>query len=152
MTEMPMRVGCFYCEHNAEQDSKMTAITSLSVSTVYLNHDQTYAGRVIVALNWHVDEMFELTDGQRNAFFKDVSIVAQVLMDVFWADKINYGIYGDLVSHLHVHMVPKKKSEAGFGEAFTNNPGSIKVISPAQEAARIEQLRKLLEEAADETF
>ena len=141
------QLGCFYCEHNLVQKNRMMEIIPLSVSTVYLNKDQTYEGRVIVALNWHVDEIFELDESQRNMFFSDVSLVAKILKKYFNADKINYGIYGDEVSHLHVHIVPKKKNAFGFGEAFINNPQKIKNITEHDQNRLIKDLKKELEVA-----
>ena len=37
------------------------------------------------------------------------------------ADKINCAIYGDLVSHFHVHVVPKRKGELQWGRPFTDD-------------------------------
>ena len=37
------------------------------------------------------------------------------------ADKINYAIYGDIVSHFHVHVVPKTKDGLQWGGPFTDN-------------------------------
>ena len=50
---------------------------------------------------------------------KEVSDVAQVLKSVTKADKMNYAIYGDLVSHVHVHLVPKYRNGSEWGRAFS---------------------------------
>ena len=34
--------------------------------------------------------------------------------------KINYAIYGDLVSHFHVHVVPKQRDGLQWGGPFTD--------------------------------
>ena len=52
---------------------------------------------------------------------KVVSKVSLVLSKLFKSDKINYAIYGDLVPHFHIHLVPKKKNELQWGKPFTDD-------------------------------
>lgn len=63
---------------------------------------------------------FELSEEETKSIFKSLSEVASVLKKIFHADKINYAIYGDLVSHFHVHIVPKKKDGPEWGIPFTD--------------------------------
>lgn len=110
--------NCFYCEKAEKLNSLMIEICELEVSTVYLNRDQKHVGRVIVALNEHKDEYYELDEQQRNKFFKDVSLTAHAIKDAFNTDKINYATYGDKVSHVHMHLVPKHKDGLQWGLPF----------------------------------
>jgi diadenosine tetraphosphate (Ap4A) HIT family hydrolase len=137
--------GCFYCEHNQTQVKRMKLIMPLDVSTFYLNRDQTHPGRSIVALNWHVDELFDLTSEFRAAFINDVARAAEILKAYTGAEKINYGIYGDTVSHLHFHLVPKKTSDTDWDDAFINNPVNINVKSNIELEPTIQKLRILME-------
>ncbi|WP_056993394.1 HIT family protein [Lacticaseibacillus saniviri] len=140
------RDGCFYCEHNQTQVERMVPIIPLDVSTFYLNRDQTHPGRAIVALDWHVDELFELTAPMRQAFIDDVAQAAAILKEYTGASKINYGIYGDTVSHLHFHLVPKLPSDADWDDAFVNNPSDVTPKSDAELAPMINDLRKLVDQ------
>ena len=90
----------------------MTPLTELQWSDVYLFNDQKHKGRCVVALKGHHDEMFELDDEQRSGFFAEVSLVAHAIANYTKADKINYAIYGDIVSHFHVHLVPQHRDGA----------------------------------------
>ena len=78
-----------------------------------------YSGKEIgeVSLDKFV---FGLSEEEQKVFFKSLSEVASVLKKIFHADKINYAIYGDLVSHFHVHIVPKKKDGPEWGIPFTD--------------------------------
>ncbi|MBP1082178.1 HIT family protein [Bacillus capparidis] len=107
----------------------MIEITKLNVSTLYLNKDQTHKGRCIIAFDRHVRELFQLKQEERYYFIEDISNVAKVLDQLFHPDKINFAIYGDLVSHLHIHVVPKVKDSPEWGEAFVNSPKSKKYLS-----------------------
>ena len=62
----------------------------------------------------------DFSEEEQKVFFKSLSEVASVLKKIFHADKINYAIYGDLVSHFHVHIVPKKKDGPEWGIPFTD--------------------------------
>lgn len=145
MSNIHFEKNCFYCEHNEIQKDKMSEVRKLDISTLYLNHDQTHRGRVIVALNGHVNEIFELTETERKRFFDDVSVVANILKNTFLADKVNYGIYGDTVSHLHVHLVPKYKQDNDFGDAFINNPEGVNSVNETEK----EKLIKIFNDALE---
>ncbi|WP_163538180.1 HIT family protein [Gracilibacillus sp. YIM 98692] len=113
---------CFYCIKNQQLHDLMIEVYSNDISTLYLNKDQTHKGRCIVALNEHKNELFELSDDELKQFMKSISNAARAIKEIFHADKINYAIYGDLVSHLHFHLVPKYKGKKEWGEAFINSP------------------------------
>lgn len=115
-------MDCFYCEKAEKLESLMIEIAALEVSTVYLNRDQKHKGRVIIALNRHAREYHELSNTERNQYFKEVAMTAQALENLYQPDKINYGTYGDLVSHLHIHMVPKHEGGLGWGAPFRDTP------------------------------
>ena len=113
-------MSCFYCEKDQRLFDLMIPLTELRWSNVYLFRDQKHRGRVVVALKEHHDEMWQLSQEQRAGFFDEVASVAKAVSEAMGADKINYAIYGDLVSHFHVHLVPKKRDELQWGGPFTD--------------------------------
>lgn len=127
-----MNETCFYCEKDKRLSELMITIKDLNSSTFYLNRDQTHPGRSILAFKHHKRELFQLTPSERAAFMEDVAKAAKTLQEVFSPQKINYAIYGDIVSHLHFHLVPKYENGAEWGEAFVNNPMQKKTISEAE--------------------
>lgn len=100
-------------------------------SNVYIFKDQSHPGRVIVAHKKHVSEIIELTDEERNQFFKDINTVSNAIHKVFNPDKVNYGAYGDTGHHLHFHLVPKYKDDFEWNGVFLMNPG-LKIASDAE--------------------
>lgn len=113
-----MNHNCFYCTMDDRLQELMVPVCQLPFSSVYLLRDQRYPGRCVVASARHVREIYEMTDTERNGFFADVARVARAVSVVAAPDKINYAVYGDLVSHFHVHLVPKKENGWRWGEAF----------------------------------
>ena len=96
-----------------------------------------------VASKFHVREMIELTDEERNAFFADVNHVANAIHKAFAPDKVNYGAYGDTGHHLHFHLVPKYKDEFEWGGTFAMDPKQ-KTLTDAEYAELIDELKKYL--------
>lgn len=100
-------------------------------SNVYIFKEQSHPGRVIVAHKKHVSEIIELTDEERNQFFKDINTVSNAIHKVFNPDNVNYGAYGDTGHHLHFHLVPKYKDDFEWNGVFLMNPG-LKIASDAE--------------------
>jgi Diadenosine tetraphosphate (Ap4A) hydrolase and other HIT family hydrolases len=113
---------CPYCNKDEAMNAIGIEVAKLSVSTVYLFREQSHPGRVIVAYNDHVSELVDLRSDQRDAFFADVAEAARAVHEVYHPDKINYGAYGDLMPHLHFHLVPKYRDQFEWGGIFTMNP------------------------------
>lgn len=103
----------------------------MEFSNVYIFKEQSHPGRVIVAHKKHVSEIIELTDEERNQFFKDINTVSNAIHKVFNPDKVNYGAYGDTGHHLHFHLVPKYKDDFEWNGVFLMNPG-LKIASDAE--------------------
>lgn len=114
-------MDCFYCEHGEKLAELMTPVCELQVSHVYLVKNQNFPGRCVVVFKEHKKELFELTASELHAFSEDTALVAQAINDLYKADKINYGIFGDGVPHLHYHIIPKKKDALCWGGQFDMN-------------------------------
>jgi ATP adenylyltransferase len=139
-----MNNECFYCKKDSNLLDLMIKIDKLQMSDFYLNRDQTHPGRSILAFNQHKKELFELTPSELNRFMEDLTKAAKAIQDAFGPDKINYAIYGDIVSHLHVHIVPKYQGETNWGEAFENSPISKKIVSESEYNQTINTIKKQL--------
>lgn len=113
-------MDCFYCTKDQRLMELMVPLAQMRWSDVYLFRDQKHPGRCVVALKEHKDELFQLSEEQRNGFFAEVSAVAEAIAGYTKADKINYAIYGDIVSHFHVHLVPKHQGGLQWGGPFTD--------------------------------
>lgn len=140
-------MDCFYCTKDQRLLDLMSPLAELTWSDVYLFRDQKHPGRCVVALKEHKTELFQLTEAQRNGFFAEVSAVAQAIAQHTKADKINYAIYGDLVSHFHVHLVPKQKDGLQWGSPFTDTLPKVHLSDEAYEelaAALGAQLKNLI--------
>ncbi len=135
--------NCSYCVEGELVAKFGIKICELDATKVYLFKEQSHKGRVIVASKYHVSEITELTDEQRNAFFADVNHVAEAIHKAFSPDKVNYGAYGDTGHHLHFHLVPKYKDEFEWGGTFAMDPKQ-KTLTDAEYDELINELKKYL--------
>ena len=122
----------------------MFEVAKLETSVLYLNKDQTHFGRSILAFNNHKTELFELTRLELNHFAEDLSKAAKALQNAFDSQKINYAVYGDVVSHLHFHLVPKYENSVDWGDAFVHAPQEIKKLKNSEYEYLIEKIQQHL--------
>jgi diadenosine tetraphosphate (Ap4A) HIT family hydrolase len=120
---------CFYCARDERLSKILIEICRLEASTLYLFREQTYRGRCVVALDAHETELFHLERDTLQRFSRDVARAAAALQRAFGPNKINYAIYGDLVPHLHFHVVPKYRDGQGWGEPFALHPPAQRYLS-----------------------
>jgi len=122
---MEKNPDCLYCSRNQLQHDLMIEICDLSVSTLFLFKEQTYHGRCVVAYKDHANQLFELSDADRNAFMADVTRVAKVISTAFSPVKVNLGAYSDKLQHLHFHLAPKYVDGPDYGGTFQMNPQKV---------------------------
>lgn len=137
---------CKYCERSNDLFAVAIPIRELRRSTLYLNKDQAFRGRCIVALRNHRKELFELPRGELEDFMRDVAQAANAIAKAFSPGKINYGVFGDNAPHVHFHIVPKYKDGENWGEAFQlANPDPV-FLSDSDYAEIIGSIRAYLPE------
>lgn len=136
---MGKSIDCLYCQRNELQKSLMIEVCDLSASTLFLFKEQSHPGRCVVAYKDHVNELFELSESDRNAFIADVCKVAKAIQVAFSPKKINYGAYSDKLPHLHFHLVPKYEDGFEFGGIFEMNPQKV-YLSDAEYAETIAKI------------
>lgn len=114
-------MDCFYCENGEKLHSLMIKICEFKEAVIYLNRDQKHPGRCVVELKNHKTEYFMMTEEEHNDFFMAVTITAEAIYELFSPDKINYATFGDLVPHVHMHIVPKYKDGLQWGSPFDDS-------------------------------
>ena len=87
-----MDMNCAYCAEGALVDAFGIKIGELPASTVYLFKEQSHKGRCIVASKFHVSELVNLSEADRNAFMADVCKVSNAIHKLFNPAKVNYGV------------------------------------------------------------
>lgn len=109
---------CFYCDQEEEFKKVLFKICDLKASSVFLCKDQTLPGRCTIMYKDHYNEIYQIPKQDRDEFMDDVCALSETIQELFGADKINYAIYGDEVTHVHYTICPKYKGKLGWGKPF----------------------------------
>ncbi len=136
MTDCPM------C-HRWESDTELRII-ELCHSFVVLNRDQFFPGYTLLFTKQHVTELFHLDHEVRNGLMEEVSRVAQALQTVFTPTKINYELLGNMVPHMHWHLVPRFSSDALWPRPLWAEPHEELFLAPDDYQQRLAAIRGAL--------
>ena len=111
---------------------------------VVLADEPDYPGFLRVILNAHVKEMTDLPPADQAALMHVVFAAEAALREVMQPDKINLASLGNVVPHLHWHVIPRFADDPHFP-----NPvwGQKSARGKRHAAPRAEALRALLEQA-----
>jgi diadenosine tetraphosphate (Ap4A) HIT family hydrolase len=81
---------------------------------VVLVDDANYPGFCRVIWNAHVKEMTDLSPDDRSFFMNIVWQIEAAVREVMQPDKINIACLGNMVPHLHWHVIPRYIDDAHF--------------------------------------
>jgi diadenosine tetraphosphate (Ap4A) HIT family hydrolase len=90
---------------------------------VIMVNDPDLPGFCRVIWNRHVPEMSDLTYGEREHIMSLVFAVEEVIREVMEPDKVNLATLGNMVPHIHWHVIPRYQDDA----YFPGSPWSAKV-------------------------
>jgi len=133
---------CFMCRR-WEYDRDLQ-IVELDYSYVILNRDQFFPGYTLLFTKEHATELFHLDRNVRSGLMEEVSRVAAALYDVFQPAKINYELLGNMVPHIHWHLVPRFASEPLWPRPIWSEPHTEVMLPPGEYDERIALIRGAL--------
>lgn len=107
-------------------------------------NDPAYPGFCRVIWNVHVREMTDLEAGDRLALMRVVFAVEDVVRRLFSPDKINLASFGNVVPHLHWHVIPRWSDDRHFPEPIWGNVH--RAGNPTRPVVSDEELAKALVE------
>jgi len=119
-------------------------IVELEQCFVLLNRDQFFPGYTFVFAKSHVTELFHLDRQTRQNVMEEVSAVASSLYNLFKPAKINYELLGNMVPHMHWHLVPRFTTDPLWPRPIWSDPHEPVTLTPDAYAERIELIKKLL--------
>ena len=85
---------------------------------VVLAGDADHPGFCRVILNAHKKEMTDLAEVERNRLMSTVYVVEKLLRELLQPEKINLASFGNMVPHLHWHVIPRYADDPHY-------PGSV---------------------------
>ena len=81
-------------------------------------YDPVYPGTTRVVLNRHAAEMTDLGEADQQRLMRATLCVERVMRDTLGPDKVNLAALGNMVAHLHWHVIPRWKDDPHFPQAI----------------------------------
>jgi len=127
-------------------DEPELRIAMLERCHVMLNRDQFFPGYCFVFTRSHVTELFHLDPEVRTVVMEEVSTVAAALSRAFNPAKINYELLGNMVPHMHWHIVPRFTDDPLWPRPIWSEAHTPVELSGAAYAERINLIRNKMSE------
>lgn len=131
-----------------EQDGGEVIIKHQQLRVVLID-DANYPGFCRVIWHAHVKEMSDLAIADRSTLMQAVCKVEQAVREVMAPDKINLASLGNMVPHLHWHVIPRYLDDAHFPHPiWASSTRDSEQLE--QKRARLPQLRSVLQKMFNE--
>jgi diadenosine tetraphosphate (Ap4A) HIT family hydrolase len=101
--------GCELCEETGGE-----VLFRNEQLRIVLIADANYPGFCRVIWHAHVKEMTDLKPEERSVLMKTVCQVETALREVMQPEKINLAALGNMVPHLHWHLIPRFTDDAHY--------------------------------------
>jgi diadenosine tetraphosphate (Ap4A) HIT family hydrolase len=134
---------CVMCDKYGRSGGPLH-IADLALSRVFLHEDPFFPGYVLLVLRRHVTELYDLPAADPAPRVEEVSRVAQALAQVFRPVKMNYELLGNMVPHIHWHLVPRLATDPGLRSPIWTVEHQPTPPAPAAARERIESIRRAL--------
>jgi diadenosine tetraphosphate (Ap4A) HIT family hydrolase len=126
------------------EDDADLRVAEMTHSYVILNRDQFFPGYTLLFTKDHVTELFHLDQDVRTGLMEEVNLVAKAVYEVFRPAKINYELLGNMVPHIHWHIVPRFASEPLWPRPIWAEPHDELLLAPNEYKRHIERIRSVL--------
>lgn len=98
--------------------------------------DAAYPGFCRVILNAHVKEMTDLQPAERRRLMEVVFAVEAAVREVVRPDKINLASLGNMVPHVHWHVIPRWVDDPNFPDSIWSAERRERTPRPASPEIR----------------
>ena len=114
--DMRRGIHCPFDAPRSTSSDGSEVVRALSVSTLYLAGNQTYRGHCVLMLDLrHATRPDELSREEWLQFCADLHTAESALIRALHPDHINIATLGNVVPHLHWHIVPRYRNDPRWG-------------------------------------
>lgn len=119
--------SCPLCAPRADDTPNWIKIQTLGVSTLYLDRNQTYRGHCqLVFDRRHIVGLEDLGNDEYTTLMADLRNAAHAIVAACQPDLMNYTSLGNVVPHLHWHLIPRYRSDPRWGRPiYTTTPAEM---------------------------
>ncbi len=146
---------CPLCAPRPDDTGLWLKVASLSGSTLYLDRNQTYPGHCqLIFDKRHVEGLELLEPDEYAEQMVDLQRAARAISGAFKPDRMNYASMGNVVAHLHWHIVPRYQSDPRWGKPIYTTDLADMPITRLEEPAyqqTVDSIRTQLERRGKRT-
>jgi len=120
-------MDCLFCKIGRKEVAAEIVYED-DVSCAFLDINQAGPGHTVLIPKTHASNLLELPEDKIGPLFGGVKTVLGKLKAAFGADGftigINHGLAGgQIIDHLHIHLIPRFSGDAGGSvQSIVNNP------------------------------
>lgn len=111
--------------------------------------DPDYPGYTRVIWNSHIPEMTSLSRHGRDLIMQVVWRVEEVQREILHPDKVNLASLGNMVPHLHWHIIPRWRGDRHFPDAVWAAPRVAAGAEPPEWAERMARVNGQMQRYRD---
>lgn len=120
---------CPMCPDNAGED----VVAERPSGYVHLQNDADYRGYCILVYRRHVVEIHELSATERAQWVEDIAAIGQAVTEVCEPAKLNISMLGNMVPHLHCHIMPRYPTDPDWGHPPAyRRPADRRALTPEE--------------------
>jgi diadenosine tetraphosphate (Ap4A) HIT family hydrolase len=138
-------VGCRMDAPRPATNDSWDLVAALRVSSLYLAKNQAYRGQCTLVFDLrHAARPDQLTPDEWTAFCTDLYVSQNAIVSATHPDHINVESLGNVVPHLHWHIIPRYVDDPRWGMPIWTTPLSVMPetrLEPHDREALLEQLR-----------
>jgi diadenosine tetraphosphate (Ap4A) HIT family hydrolase len=139
--------ACPLCAPRPDDSPHWLKVATLEASTLYLDRNQTYRGHCQLVFDGrHVEGLEQLHAGEHETLMRDLRRSARAIAAVVQPDRMNYCSLGNVVPHVHWHLVPRYRADPRWGKPIYTTDLAQMRVTPLEEAT-LRQLASALRQA-----
>jgi diadenosine tetraphosphate (Ap4A) HIT family hydrolase len=109
--------GCAFDAPRADNTAHWDLVARLETSSWYLPHNQMYRGHGVLVFDpRHATQLDDLTKAEWLAYAADLHRVTTAIVGVCEPDHLNVESLGNVMPHLHWHVVPRYRDDGRWGQ------------------------------------
>lgn len=118
-----MSANCPLCAPRPASTEHGDLVARMSVSSLFLAGNQTYRGQCVLIFDpRHVAHIDELATDEWSAMAEDLFRAQRAVAAVARPDHMNIESLGNVVAHLHWHIIPRYRNDPRWGQPIWTTP------------------------------
>src|SRR5262245_6936544 len=139
---------CPFCAADLDETDEWLLVQRSTQTKLWISKNQTYRGHCsLVFLGRHVERLDELDDTEFREFTGDLRNAVRAMRQAFTPDHVNVEMLGNVVRHLHAHVIPRYQDDPRWGQAIWLTDARqmpVTQVTRAELEERVTRLREAL--------